>query len=420
MTARNASRITRSRSSRRARARASTPSDASTTSTAGTSRTRRRRSRVAESLLATRTVARGGGGLSGGGVSLTGGSWGRPRVPVKCDRPGGPGGRRRAARRVARRDSPSPRRSGDRPPSLPGPAAISADVRATKFHHMRTASPKGAPPMSRRRRGPPGAANATRDRPVPRKTSVSGGRADPSTSPVPRSSRTACSNDGSSGQVEVRAALDGDVGPHDRREDTARRPPVAQPAEEHRGAAAVELERGQVAVVLEGGLDLSVRVRQGHPELHALEAPAVDGRRLLRVGDPAARGHEVERPRPPRGLEAERVAVEDLAVEQPRDRLQADVRVRGHVHRLPAGERQRAERVQEAPGPHETAPACRQEPADRQVAQERRAAGQKLERGAGCGRARAALGRRGGRGVAHPWILPPGGGTLAAPRGGAR
>ena len=107
------------------------------------------------------------------------------------------------------------------------------------------------------------------------------------------------------------------------------------------------------------------------------------------------------------------------AVQQPRDRLQPDVRVRRHVH-LDRGA-PRVEAVGEAPGPDQPAPGARQQAVDRHGAERRQVARARLERRRQHGRRR----RRGldgrGRGqVAHgpdcapPWLSRN---RLVAPRG---
>src|SRR5581483_4897044 len=74
------------------------------------------------------------------------------RIPGRSHRGGGAGIR------------PSPVSTG---PKRPSPASqadrastISSFVRATKFHHMRTGSGNGVPPMSRARAGPPPATSS--------------------------------------------------------------------------------------------------------------------------------------------------------------------------------------------------------------------------------------------------------------------
>src|SRR5690606_16075378 len=79
--------------------------------------------------------------------------------------------------------------------------------------------------------------------------------------------------------------------------------------------------------------------------------------------DAAARGHEVELAGADRPERADRVPVQDLPREEPRDRLEAGVRVRGHLHAVGAvpdlRQRVRAVVVEEAPRADERARALR-------------------------------------------------------------
>ena len=156
------------------------------------------------------------------------------------------------------------------------------------------------------------------------------------------------------------------------------------------------LDLGQGSVVVEEGRNLPLRARQGDPELEAVKASDVFDRRLFRVGDAASRGHEVEGARPRHGALAEAVVVEHLALEEPGDGLQADVRMRRHVHRLAGREALGPVGVQEAPGAHEAATAAGEQAPDGQPAEARAQAGQGLEgrRGGGLGCADLRLGSR--------------------------
>lgn len=58
--------------------------------------------------------------------------------------------------------------------------------------------------------------------------------------------------------------------------------------------------------------------------------------------------------------------MDDLAFVKPSDRLQANVRVRGHIHGFPVLERQWAEPIEEAPWPDKTAILERKGSRDRQ------------------------------------------------------
>ena len=88
-------------------------------------------------------------------------------------------------------------------------------------------------------------------------------------------------------------------------------------------------------MVLEGGRSVPGRRRLRHPELHAVQRSLVATRRLLGVRDAAPGGHEVELAGPDDLLGAEAVPVQDLAVEQPGDRLEPDVGMRPDVEPVP-------------------------------------------------------------------------------------
>src|SRR5581483_10940227 len=100
--------------------------------------------------------------------------------------------------------------------------------------------------------------------------------------------------------------------------------------------------------------------------------PGGAARRLLGVGHAPPGSHEVELAGLDELFAAEAVPVEDLAVEHPGHRVQADVRVRPDLHRrlgpaIPVNGC-RAEMVDEAPGPDRPAPGPGQRPADRDAA----------------------------------------------------
>ncbi|HXW07365.1 MAG TPA: hypothetical protein VD833_19165 [Vicinamibacterales bacterium] len=58
--------------------------------------------------------------------------------------------------------------------------------------------------------------------------------------------------------------------------------------------------------------------------------------------------------------------MDDLALVEPRNGLETDVRVRRHIHRLALAEAQRAKAVQEAPRAHEASFLDRQRACNRQ------------------------------------------------------
>ena len=75
-------------------------------------------------------------------------------------------------------------------------------------------------------------------------------------------------------------------------------------------------------------------------------------RGLFGVCDAAARCHHVHATRTEEPLKAEAVVVNHLAVDQPRHRLEPDVRMWCHVHWFPLVERERAESIEKTPGAH--------------------------------------------------------------------
>src|SRR5690606_13978417 len=82
---------------------------------------------------------------------------------------------------------------------------------------------------------------------------------------------------------------------------------------------------------------LLMRLRQGRPGLdaeHAASQPAVHGSGTLRMGDAAARAHQVKFARPDDLLGAKAVAVDELAFKEECHGCQADMRMRSHVEPL--------------------------------------------------------------------------------------
>ena len=98
---------------------------------------------------------------------------------------------------------------------------------------------------------------------------------------------------------------------------------------------------------------------QGQPELDSVEGRRVLGRDL-RVADAPAGGHEVDLAGQDQSSVAARVDVLDGAGEEPTDRLQSGVRVRGDVHAAGGRHVLGAVVVDEAPGADEGALTLRQ------------------------------------------------------------
>ena len=144
-----------------------------------------------------------------------------------------------------------------------------------------------------------------------------------------------------------------------------RRVQPAEGADEDGPLAPVELEAGQLGVMLEGRRAVAGGGRLGHPELDGVDLLG-PGRVLLGVGDPVAGGHEVQLPRPDQLLGAQAVQVEQLAGHQPGHGLQAQVRMRPDAERPTRLGPDGADVIDEAPGPHRAARPLRQDPAHRQ------------------------------------------------------
>src|SRR5205823_3182453 len=98
-------------------------------------------------------------------------------------------------------------------------------------------------------------------------------------------------------------------------------------ADDQPRAAALELDHGERAMLLEVGRGVPVLLGQGNPELEASEPTRVSERRLFGVGDTAARGHQVEDAGGSRSRETAAVVVNELPFQEPRDCLETDVRV---------------------------------------------------------------------------------------------
>jgi hypothetical protein len=75
---------------------------------------------------------------------------------------------------------------------------------------------------------------------------------------------------------------------------------------------------------------------QRHPRLNAMQSRCDTGivSGALRMYDAATRGHKIHRAAPNRLLETETVSMDDLALEQIRDRGKPDVRVRPNLYSL--------------------------------------------------------------------------------------
>ena len=120
-------------------------------------------------------------------------------------------------------------------------------------------------------------------------------------------------------------------------------------ADEDRALSPFEREPGQVVVMLERRVAVAGRLGLRHPELDPVQCSRTP-RVLFGMGDPVAGGHQVELSGTDQLLRPEAVEVEHLALDQPRHRLQAHVRVRAYAERAGRVRGDRAHVVGETPG----------------------------------------------------------------------
>src|SRR5688572_732126 len=169
---------------------------------------------------------------------------------------------------------------------------------------------------------------------------------------------------------------------------SSRRRYAAQRAGKNLSQACRFLNQRNALDSIEGGLDMTVRVRQGYPELCPVETSAVLPRGLLRMGDPAARGHDIDATGARGCLTSEAVIVQYFTFEQPGHGLQSRMRMRGDIHRLVAAERERAESIEKTPWTDHSTVANREYPRHGQVTEADvavRVRLQRLLRSAECG-----------------------------------
>ncbi len=95
--------------------------------------------------------------------------------------------------------------------------------------------------------------------------------------------------------------------------------------------------------------------------------------------DPPPGGHQVEHPGAGRPLEPEAVLVEKIAFEKPGDGLEADMGMRGDIHRLSGGEVDGAVGIQETPGSDHPPLTPGEEASDRETAEVGQASGEDLK-----------------------------------------
>src|SRR6476469_6038163 len=101
--------------------------------------------------------------------------------------------------------------------------------------------------------------------------------------------------------------------------------------------------------MFEGGFTMAGRLWLRDPQLDAVQVAAVAPGGFLGVTDPAARGHQVELAWANGLLGADAVAMEELAGDEPRHGLQADVGMRADVRSGVLGHCRRTHVIGEAP-----------------------------------------------------------------------
>ena len=140
-------------------------------------------------------------------------------------------------------------------------------------------------------------------------------------------------------------------------------------------------------MVLEGRRSVARAVGLSNPQLHPVEHSSIPAGRLLGMRDTVTGGHQVQLPGPDQLFRTEAVAVEDLTVEQPGDRLQPDVGMRSDVDAVLLGHPSRSHVVHETPRPDASPRPLRERAANLHVADQCVVAGHELD-------ARMVLGRR--------------------------
>src|SRR5678815_4514778 len=165
--------------------------------------------------------------------------------------------------------------------------------------------------------------------------------------------------------------------------------------------SALWLEPWHLVEVLKRRWPMAVAVWKRGPELHAVQAARVVDRCPLCVRDGPPRRHDVHAAGTKECFLLQAVVVHDLAVEQPRDRLQTDVWMRSDVHAAALRERRWSEAIEEAPRSDESFALDRQCTDDGKLAERDLACGIRVELLV-CGGDRFA-GFGGDSGFAHGW-----------------
>ena len=122
--------------------------------------------------------------------------------------------------------------------------------------------------------------------------------------------------------------------------------------DEHRGRRFAQVDARQVAVVLKAGRAVTRVVVLSDPELNALQGSAIVSSRFFGVRDAVSRRHQVEFTGADDLFGAQGVAMQRLAVDEPRDGLQARVGVGSDIEAAAFGDVGGTHVIREAPRSH--------------------------------------------------------------------
>src|SRR5215471_20693420 len=184
-----------------------------------------------------------------------------------------------------------------------------------KFHHMTICSPNGLPPRTRTRVGSDGLApSVIAEAPAGWNTISPGWAVAPPTARRPVSHRNPCSWAASTSRSSERPGARVTSAPTSAEYAGTGEVCPNRPPRNTRACAPPTSDRR--LVVPEPGFCEPVRRGQGDPQLRAVKHGR-RGRGVLRVGDAGAGRHEVQLPGADERVGAGRVAVFDLAGEQP-------------------------------------------------------------------------------------------------------
>ena len=174
---------------------------------------------------------------------------------------------------------------------------------------------------------------------------------------------------------EVIAAGHGDLQPGQGAEHPGRGSLTPVLADDDGHARVALAHHRQIRVMRERGLGKPVPLRKRDPQLQPVQHGGPSGRGLLGMRDAPPGGHQVQLAGPDQLPAAEAVPVQHQALEQPADRLQADMRMRWHLHAIPGADVVGPVMVKEAPRAHGAQRPLRQQPANFGAVPDRRLPG---------------------------------------------